>query len=621
MACPDLDTNCPGGAVSHTAPAIDTTHAQAWAALAPLIAGAPQMRFADRAGKYKRPRSPLRITRSLPSRAAAVMVHGTDGSVATLCLDLDTSKARQSVVDADAAAIASMLDSCELRFVTDHSPSGGRHIYIPLARRLPAEEAREIVEALGLRFASLDPGPHQNITDGCIRPPGSPHKSGAGHQELDTPLSLAFDVLKKRNPEAGVQQLQHLLADSIKALRERRNSPAPVLTLVPGRMTKSAAVKNPVLRDIARTGTYTKGLYTSPSEARMAVLTHLANSNASLPEIQQRLGTDLAGLASLYRTPKDASRLLPYEWAKASRWVAENPAPGAPVQETSLNYDTEPALTHSGGTNPGRSAESVLHEINDLENVLYAVLDQRLARTGREGISLRLLLRAVIGFARAKKSLVIDVGCRSFALEMGKHHGTVARLLPLLEKHTEGLVERIEFAHGRHGDVYLLTLPKQWESTAKALSWRKGRIFGARPVFWALGDVAALVYEAIERQRIPSTAADLVRATGIGRTAVDQALKAMAGHSMIERRHGAWTVIRSTSLAKVAQSLGMQDVYEEQKRRIREQRLQWQAHLERFTQPPLTEDEIHDAEKEAYYTEPPDYGDGPDPGRERRSAA
>ena len=174
---------------------------------------------------------------------------------------------------------------------------------------------------------------------------------------------------------------------------------------------------------------------------------------------------------------------------------------------------------------------------------LYAVLDQRLAKSGREGISLRLLLRAVIGFARSKQSLVIDVGCRSFAIAMGKHHGTIARLLPRLEKLTEGLVERIEKGRGKGADVYLLTLPEQWRSTAAALSWRKGKIYGIRPVFRALGDVAALVYEAIERGRVSPTTADIVRATGIGRTAVDQALMTMAEMSMIERHQGAWQIL------------------------------------------------------------------------------
>lgn len=596
---------CPNDAHTGTVSAAETDHVQAWSALAPLIAGAPIMRFATREGKYPRPRSnPPRITKTLPSRAAAVMVHGADGSVSTLCLDLDTSKALQEVVDADAAEIGALLTSCGLRFVADHSPSGGRHIYIPVSERLAHEDARELVEALAARYPSLDPGPHQNITDGCIRPPGSWHKSMTGHQVLDTPLSQAYDVMRLRNPPTAVAALRRALAASIHQVRVRKTAhkqqAAVVATnssLAAGHPPKTGSLKGSVLRQVARTGIYDTARYKSASDARMAVLTHLANFPIALPEIRERMTTDFTGLAALYTDQDRVSRLLAYEWAKAQAVVGKKPASNAPGTSTSLNYDTEPALTHRGGPGNSRSSASVMTEINDLENVLYAVLDQRLARSGREGISLRLLLRAVIGFARSKQSLTIDVGCRSFAIAMGKHHGTIARLLPRLEKLTEGLVERIARGRGKDADVYLLTLPQQWRSTADALSWRKGKIYGIRPVFRALGDVAALVYEAIERDRTSPNTAEIVRATGIGRTAVDQALMTMAELSMIERRHGAWQILHTTSLTRIAEWLGVQDEYEDHKRRVRAERLAWQARLERHLEPVIREEDIYDQER------------------------
>ncbi|WP_216359133.1 hypothetical protein [Arthrobacter globiformis] len=36
--------------------------------------------------------------------------------------------------------------------------------------------------------------------------------------------------------------------------------------------------------------------------------------------------------------------------------------------------------------------------------------------------------------------------------------------------------------------MQLLSLPEQWRSTANALSGRKGKIYGIRPVFRALGE-------------------------------------------------------------------------------------------------------------------------------------
>ncbi|WP_427019245.1 hypothetical protein ACQCSX_21225 (plasmid) [Pseudarthrobacter sp. P1] len=587
------------------------TPAQVWAALAPLVAGAPVMRLATRAGKYPRPAHPPKITKALPSRPAAVMVHGPDGTVATLCLDLDTSKAAQTVVDADAAAIGALLDSCGIRYVADHSPSGGRHLYIPLLDRLAAEDARELVEALGLRFPSLDPGPHQNITDGCIRPPGSVHKSGVGHQDLDTPLAQAYDIMRRRNPAPTITALRLALAASLHQLRARKATKArrPVVDTGAAAFVRIPGPRGSVLRQVARTGIYDTARYASPSEARMAVLAHLSTFSLTLPDIEARLGTDFAGLAALYGDR--AGRLLPYEWDKAQAWVAQKPGTRTAGGKSSLNYDTEPALTHGGGGSAGRSSVSVLAEINDLENVLYAVLDQRLARSGREGITLRLLLRAVIGFARAKESLVVDVGCRSFAIAMGKHHGTIARLLPRLEALTEGLLERIERGRGKRADVYLLSLPGQWRSTANALSWRKGKIYGIRPVFRALGDIAALAYEAIERDRLSPTTAEIVRSTGIGRTAIDQALTTMAGLSMIERRHGTWHILHTMNLTQLADWLGVQEVYEEHKRRVRKERAAWQAFLERRREPAITEADLYDQERDEYDPWVPWAGDDP----------
>lgn len=604
----------------------ESVHVQAWAALAPLIAGAPVMRFATREGKYPRPRStPPLITKALPARPAAVMIHGADGTVSTLCLDLDTSKALQDVVDTDAAAISTLLTSCGLRFVADHSPSGGRHIYIPLTDRLAAEDARELVEALSTRFPSLDPGPHQNVTEGCIRPPGSWHKTMTGHQVLDTPLTEAYDVLRRRNPATGVAALRRALAASIHQVRARKTAKTTTPSTVKpsrvaacdtssvtaaGRSDENALLRVSVLRQVARTGIYDITRYKSPSEARMAVLNHLAAWQLTLPEIEDRLGTDFAGLAALYGNPQRQDRLLPQEWANAAAWVSKKPNTPATGKSYSNKYDTGHPLTHSGGGVGERSNSSVLAEINDLENVLYSVLDQRLAHTGREGITLRFLIRAVIGFARAKGTLLVDVGCRAFALAMGQHHGTVARLLPRLAKHSGGMLAKIKEAHGTRADAYLLTLPDQWKDLAAATAWRKGKIHGIRPVFRALGAAAALTYEAIERSRHSPTTAEIVRATGLSRPTVTKELTTLAELAMIERCHGTWAIVHTTNLHQLADWLGARDEHETQLRLVKAQRRQWHAYLERFLEPTIREEDIYDQEQEEWDPWiPNDYGE------------
>ena len=122
--------------------------------LAPLIAGQPFYKTGHwQNGKfqYPRPTTLPRVTRTLPEQPAAVLVHGVDGSVATLCLDLDTSKAGVPSSCADAERLGELLTDCR-------SALGGR--LFPQRRPPPvrsagasvwtARQARELVEAMTL---------------------------------------------------------------------------------------------------------------------------------------------------------------------------------------------------------------------------------------------------------------------------------------------------------------------------------------------------------------------------------------------------------------------------------------------------------------------------------------
>lgn len=557
------------------------------------------MRLANLSGKYPAPKGQERsLTAALPSRPAAVMVHDQAGFVSTLCLDLDTSKATQQTVDADAAGIAELLGRCGMRFVQDRSPSGGRHIYIPLSEKLDHAAARELVEGLGTFFCSLDPGPHRSVASGCIRVPGSIHKLG-GHQTLDTPLPHAVDVLTRRNPPAALAALQRELAPAIAAYHAAKYAhTALVATKVAAKTTGNTSGKGSPLRLAATTGMYDTNRYASNSEARMAVLNHIAACGLSLDDVASRMNQDLTGLASLYgnRTARRQSELLQHEWAKAIAWTGRKNGPQTPRITDALKDNTSVPLTHSGGpTQP-----VMLAELRDIENVLYSVLDSRFERLGRHSVHLKMGLRALLALARSQESTVIDVGCRSLSLAMGRHHVTVANTLKVLAETTSGVVEKIETGRGTKADTYLLTLPPQFEKTAQRLSWRKGKIYATRPVFWALGDVAALVYEAIERTKKAPTTADIVRATGIGRTAVHKALTTMAELGMIEKHYGAWQLIHTTNLTKLAEALGVQDAYEAKRAAIRAERVLWHQYLARHENQGLNDYEIYDEERDTW---------------------
>jgi hypothetical protein len=613
-------------ASTHPNPSVaaEASPADEWS-LAPLIAGAPSYRLGRWIGQrfqYPRPKNAPKITRSLPERPAAVMVHGTDGTVATLCLDFDTSKALKGVVDSDAIRVGRLLSASGMSFVEDFSPSGGRHLYIPLQDRLDAAEARELVEALALMATSLDPSPHQNITDGCIRVPGSVHKSG-GHQTLITPLSRAYDILRRRNPAHALIELRAALAPELarkralkardaRAVAAQRNAGLTAPTLMTGSESP--------LRKAARTGLYDTARYKSPSEARMAVLNHFSACGWTLQQVESEVAGQFPGLAALYGDTARQTRLLPYEWAKAQAFTATRtttkPLPRKAGEKNALiNNTSRPLIITGGATTPRepieRSGIAVHHLVNDLENILYAVIDHKLQARGREGISLRLLLRGLLGYMRAKETDILDVGCRTLAVAMGKHHVTVARLLPILAAASDGILTKIADARHKAADVYLIQLPEHYQQLARDLSWRKGKIHAIRPVFRALGDVSALVYEAIERGRHSPTTADIVRNAGISRNAVDTALVGMESLGMIRRDGRQWKINSLTSLTRLSIRLGVMDDVQAHVSRNRKERAAWHAWLDRYQTPePIAAEDLYDAERDEYWL-PPNGDDHP----------
>ncbi|WP_187393383.1 winged helix-turn-helix domain-containing protein [Arthrobacter echini] len=550
------------------------------------------------------------------------MLHDVDGTVRTLCLDLDTSKARKSVVDDDARRLGDLLRAAGLVFVEDESPSGGRHLYVPLQEPLIAAEARQLVEALGQRAVSLDPSPHQNVVHGCIRVPGSAHKAG-GHQSLITPLTEAYGILTRRNPATAVTALRKALAPELyRAEQDRRRAQARAAaatsTARPGVGAERAPVgrEDSPLRVVARTGVYDTTRYASDSEARMAVLNHLAACRWNIDQVRTSItgrGETRAahtGLAALYGAKQE--RLLPIEWAKAQAFTGtDSPAtvkrPSQRAGEsTAHKSDTSPTSLTGGSpkADPATSEQSIHQLVNDLENILYAVLDHRLQTLGRVSISLRFLIRAVLAYMRTNQTTLLDVGCRSFAVALGKNHDTIARLLPMLEAASAGILTRVDRGRGRNADTYAIQLPAEFESLARELTWRKGKIHAIRPVFRVLGDVAALTYEAIERGRRSPTTADLVRSTGISRRALTDHLARMEALGIIRRHRDRWQIVATTNLAHLADRLGATTDRQEQINRYRRQRAAWHAWLDRHLVPQLDEYEFYDPEVDEYWLPP-----------------
>ena len=116
--------------------------------------------------------------------------------------DHELRPARAAVVRAQADAIAELVTRCGGQVLADVSPSGGRHVFIVFASRLPWLELRDLARAISLRFPAVDPAPMASL-GGQISPPGSRHKSG-GWRVLSMPQDAAAAVIEHPCGPEGV---------------------------------------------------------------------------------------------------------------------------------------------------------------------------------------------------------------------------------------------------------------------------------------------------------------------------------------------------------------------------------------------------------------------------------
>ena len=556
--------------------------AEAWAALAPALAGQPRVRLSKDAGKSYPQKHERNLTEALPSVPAAVRIFGKDGTCAAIFLDFDSSVAGQDWVHADVRAVQTWLHSVEARWIEDYSPNGGRHIYVPLAQRVTFSEARDLVEALGTRYRTLDKTPHQNLLHGCMRTPGSPHKRG-GHQELAMSLSMAYDIVRRPNSAAVWAAMTKDLAAEIKAVRALRQeatftpetAAAPVVDQPVGRMSRAMQV-------LAQTGIYDTKRYATDSDARQAVIVGAAAAGLDLVDVERRMlqGT-WPGLASFYARYAARHRLpsLRRDWMNALAYLSKNPASRNGKNNVRRSPTSQPN-TQAGplkGLDPTTNPDAEHQYIRSWRSALR--IREVNYQQSRSGMARRMVLRALGEAAHKTGSRFVEFGVRSIAVATGLDHTTVSLHLRELRVEKDPLVTLVEEARGTKGDLYMLTVPEELKTAAEEASWQKGKIHGLRPVFRELGLPAAFVYEALEHSPALSTT-EIVGVTRLSRSTVHEALEILAAWNLISRNAGrAWSIVAATSLKQLAERFGILEAVVVQVQRYRTDRIIWREWL------------------------------------------
>lgn len=573
----------------------DSADAQ-WNFFAPKIAGRNTYRWMNAEGKYL-PSNERTISQGSPARPAAVMIYSAEGQAQTICLDFD---AKFPSLEGDLEECRTWLDSFNILYVVDRSISGGHHIYIPLNETLSCLDARFFVEHLSTHWASLDPSPHRVAKHGCIRVPGSRHKNG-GSQTLITDFDRSVMIFTVRNTAESINQL---LDDAVRCSVSKAAVPeTATASQAPAQPAVTSAARIKPRTSLARAiaeGAPFEGSYASPSEARMAVICSLVSSGWDIHQIDSEMTSGrLPGLAALYsKYSADAKNTrLQAEILKAESFVEKRHVIKGftPVRKNNMN-DTL------------NSQRGDIHKEIRKMRALIDLFDQRLSRM-RSGIYLRVLLRALFEFAHKTGQTRFAVGCRALAIATGMHFATISKLLKELVQIPGTPVVKTRKGYLGEADEYELRLESADRLVANDRRLAKGKIYSVRPVFRALGPVAALVYESVEETPYQSRK-DIARSTGLSATAVYETLKEMSSLGMVYLDHGVWRIRISANLRQLANMLGALDEMTEQISRYRADRKAWHEYLagvpgSRYYLAPVNEREIFDPVTDEAIVGPP----------------
>ena len=494
-----------------------------------------------------------------------------------LALDLDSSRGD---VGRQAAELGQLLERIGARYVTDVSPSCGRHVLILFSSLLPWRELRDLVRAMSLRFPVIDPGPMCSL-GGQISPPGSRHKSG-GWRVLSTPLSEARAAVKYPNgPETWAALLTEFAAElhhvdlgpvdtEISAEAELDDVGVPWVPRLGGRATLG-----PELDRTARTGRWDRTRYADRSAARMAVLGAAAVRGWRLADVRAAVASgSWKGLPGLYHRasePGRMDRLLPYEWRKC---VAEISG-----EKNVRHWHTSDVSTRPPVDDNGLAAEYGLIR-QWMTAILCAAEDpDRVKGWGRRAVAVRLVLLALGQAAMVSGSSVVEFGTRNLALHSALSHRTVSRVLQILRDEPDPLIDLVSARKLARADRYALRIPDRYADSVRWRRRRAGRVDAAHPAFLVLGGTAALVYEVLGRD--PERGAEVARAARLSASTVSAALQVLAEHGLAERGPGGWRR-GPVALADVAESTGAADLQREREERYRQDRENWRARLRQY---------------------------------------
>lgn len=368
-----------------------------------------------------------RFTNGAPSPDVPYALHLTDeaGRFRLLALDFDAHHAG-STATADLTACTSALTAAAIEhLVCSSGPGGGYHVWIRLSTAVSPTRLAPVVDAFAAAWPSLDRGPLANPRTGCVRAPGSPHRSGG------TSVPLGDTDIRPASLRALKRAVEHLGAHPHPAAAANPTvATLPVHVDVEGH-PHLAGPRRPLptkIRALAATPLTSSG---DASAIGWSIVLACAHARMQYRDLARAAFTDRwPGLEFARthrtqggRTPRlDTEQELARQWAKAV---------------TAASFTTRTACTSSQAR---RTAERT---VADLIARMEAQPEQWQGKTGAQS---RLVLLALAARILAAASEEVHFSERDWALAAGLTRDTVAdRLTDLADR---GWIRRTQRAVG-----------------------------------------------------------------------------------------------------------------------------------------------------------------------------
>ena len=509
---------------------------------APALAAGDRVRVARNGREYRRAWEERLDPHRLPDLPAAVRTYDAAGETRTVSFDLDCKKAgARAAVLRDFERLTAWLGEAGCSWLADESPSGGRHVYVLLDHDRSVTELAPVLRELRASGAlpTLDPSPMCNLTEGCIRPPGSTHRLG-GHQRLLTPLNLACRAVASPTTASAWRALLALLPATGRAQFDLRAPARDGVTTGPARPLA------PDYDAIARTGRHDPTHYPSPSEARAAVLLHALCRGWTPAEITSQVQSGAwSGLASLYEQHygrRYADRALAGDLARAQARHDELPFRG---------FHTSAKRPRAGG---GKSARLQLRRWTAA--VRLALSDGR----WDSSLATEQLLVALGDASRRTQSLYVAFGCRHLSMGAGTtiDHSTAARLLKRLAAEEDPFVLLIESDRGVDADVYELRIPDAYLERLPGDDALPAPPRGVHPAFALLDRPIYRIYTVLERLGRSVGPKQLAAEARVAVSTVYKHLPTMVQARLVTRRRDGTISVRGTkALTRFARKHGV----------------------------------------------------------------